>query len=104
MSKTAVIATGGKQYLVKKGDRLKIEKIKAEPGTEISFDKVLLVFDENSLELGRPNAKISVKGKVLEQGREKKISVIKFKSKVRYRRNVGYRHPFTRVEIVSVGE
>ena len=104
MAKMAVIKTGGKQYLVKKGDKLKVEKLKGEPGKETVFKDVLLVFDGNkSLEIGKPKCKTSVKGKIIKTDRVKKVSVIKYKPKVRYRRNVGHRQPYTEVEISSIG-
>lgn len=101
----AVIATGGKQYLVKQGDRIKIEKIKGIKGEAVVFDKVLLVADEDGskVEVGAPHLKTTVTGEILEQGRAEKISVVHYKAKVRYKKRVGHRQPFTAVKITKIG-
>ena len=101
MAKIAVIKTGGKQYKVSQGQNLKIEKIDAKAGEILKFS-TLMVADDKKLELGRPVLGELVEGKVLEQGRYKKISVIKFKNKVRYKRNVGHHQQFTKVEITKI--
>ncbi len=100
----AVIKTGGKQYRVKRGDILKIEKIDGTVNDDVSFDNVLMVINEQEdVDLGAPLIQgRSVKGKILEQGKGKKVSIIKYKPKVRYRRKTGHRQPFTKVEITSV--
>lgn len=101
----AVIQTGGKQYIVKEGDSILVEKLSGEPGETIKFSHVLLVSDPEgtSVSLGRPHLTgAEVSGKIVEQGRAKKVSVIKFKSKVRYKRNVGHRQPFTKVKIEQI--
>lgn len=100
----AVIKTGGKQYLVKEGSILKIEKLGKKPGEKLEFE-AMLTFDDTGKEarVGRPvveGAKVS--GEVLEEGRGEKISVIKFKSKVRYKRNVGHRQWFSKVKIGKI--
>lgn len=101
----AIIKTGGKQYKVKKGDILTLEKLPQDEGAEVSFDQVLLVSDGKSLELGKPNLKnIKVKAKILKQGKADKINVMKFKSKGRYRRKRGHRQLITEVKILSIGE
>ena len=99
--KLAVIKTGGKQYKVKLGQNLKIEKIDAEVGAVLKFS-TLLVAEEENIQIGQPDLGEIVEGKILEQGRGKKISVVKFKNKTRYKRNVGHRQPFTKVEIVKI--
>ena len=104
MATLAVIQTGGKQYLVREGQELKIEKLDLDVGASISFD-VLLVSDEEgtTTQVGKPTlsgAKVSAT--VLEQDRTKKVSVIKYKSKSRYRRNVGHRQPYTRIKIEKI--
>lgn len=101
--KLAVIKTGGKQYLVQAGQKLKVEKLAAEVGSIIKFEALLVVDDEN-IKLGKPGLGQIVEAKILEQGRDKKIHVIKYKSKTRYKRNVGHRQPFTKVEIVKIGD
>lgn|SRR3989338_2977064 len=99
--KIAVIKTGGKQYKVSQEQSLKIEKIEGEAGTVIKFP-TLLVAEEEKVQLGRPLLGELVEGRILEQGRGKKIHVIKFKNKTRYKRNVGHRQPFTKVEITKI--
>lgn len=101
----AVIATGGKQYLVKEGENLKIEKIKGEKGDAVVFDKVLLIADEDGskCEVGTPHLSVTVTAELLEQGRADKISVVKYKAKVRYKKRVGHRQPFTKVQIKKIG-
>jgi len=100
----AVIQTGGKQYKVKEGETLKIEKLDVEPGKNIDLD-VLMVADEEgkNVKVGTPilsGAKVTAK--VLEQGRAKKIEVVKYKPKSRYKRTNGHRQPFTKIEITKV--
>ena len=102
--KFAVIKTGGKQYQVKVGDRLKIEKLnQATVGETVTFSEVLLTSDGETLTLGTPLVPAAkVEAKVLAHGRAKKIQIIKFKSKTRYRKKQGHRQPFSEVEITSV--
>lgn len=100
----AVIQTGGKQFIVKEGQELKIEKLDLEVG-EIVVMAALLVSDEEGtdVKIGTPlvsGAKISAS--VLEQGKSDKVSIIKYKSKSRYRRNVGHRQPFTKIRIEKI--
>jgi len=100
--KLAVIETGGKQYLVQPGQKIKIEKIDGEPNAEVFFDRVLLMADEDDLKIGKPyieNQKIPAK--ILEQKRDKKITIIKFKPKTRYRKKQGHRQYYTKVEILN---
>lgn len=99
--KIAVIKTGGKQYKVSQGQNLKIEKIDGQAGAVLKF-QTLLVAEEENIQLGKPNLGELVEGKILEQGRGKKIHVIKFKNKTRYKKNVGHRQPFTKVEITKI--
>ena len=99
----AVIETGGKQYLVQKGQKIKIEKIKGvEEENEISFDKVLLlVNDNNEVLIGQPYLEnIVLKGRVLKIKKGKKIIVFRYHSKTRYRKKKGHRQYFMEVEIL----
>lgn len=105
MSKIAVIKTGGKQYRVKAKDRIKIEKIKGEAGDKVDFNEVLLVADEDGkdVQIGKPTvAGAKVEATILRQARSKKVTVIKYKAKVRYRRKLGHRQNFTEVEIGAI--
>lgn len=99
----AIIRTGGKQYLVAKGDKIKIEKLDTEEGKKVTFSDVLFVGDEKSVKVGEPTIKgAKVEGKVLRQGRHKKVTGIKHKAKKRYRVKFGHRQMFTEVEITKV--
>jgi len=101
----AVIETGGKQYLVKAGDVLKVEKLTVEVGKEVVFDKVLLVGNEDgsNVKIGTPYLSgVTIAATVEEQGRAKKIRVVKYKRKVRYRRVKGHRQAQTKVTIKEV--
>lgn len=99
----AIVKTGGKQYKVKKGDKLKVEKLPEKEGAEITLNEVLLVADAKKTEIGRPKVKnAKVTAKVLKQGRADKIEVIKYKNKTRYRRKIGHRQSFTELEITGL--
>jgi len=99
--KLAVILTGGKQYLVSEGDILKIEKLPlSKEGDEVEFEKVLLVTDGEKSEIGRPYIEgLKIKASILKNARSKKITVIHYKPKVRYRKKYGHRQPFSQVKI-----
>lgn len=99
----AIIETGGKQYRVSQGQKLKIEKLEGNSGASIVFDKVLLVSDGDQVAVGAPYVSgAKVEAKVLEQGRHKKVIVFKYHSKTRQRKKKGHRQPFTEVEIVKI--
>ncbi len=99
----AIIKTGGKQYLVTTGDVLQIEKISGEKGDSVTFDKVLLTADENSYKLGMPTIDgATVSATILKQGRGKKIHVLKYKAKSKYRRKIGHRQAYTEIKIEQV--
>ena len=101
----AIIATGGKQYTVSKGDLIKIEKLSdtAKEGDAVIFDKVLLVDDGKDTTIGTPYiAKASVKATITKIGRLPKIEVVKYKQKSRYWKKNGHRQPFFEVKIDSL--
>jgi len=99
----AIIETGGKQYRVAEGDIIYVEKLDIEEGADIKFDKVLAVFEDEKVKLGTPTVKgVEVSGKVLKNGKNKKIVVFKFKAKKNYRRKMGHRQPYTKVQINTV--
>ena len=103
MAKIAVIKTGGKQYKVEKGQIIKVEKLDVPVGKKVKFDTLMIASgDGQELKLGQPLLKQKVEGKVVEQGKDKKISVIKYKRKTRYLRNKGHRQLYTKVEILSI--
>ena len=98
----AVIKTGGKQYRVSKGDKLRVEKLPGNVGDAVTFDQVLLVGGE-ALKLGKPlvgGAK--VEAKITGQGLGKKLVVFKFRRRKNYRRKNGHRQPYTALEIVNI--
>lgn len=101
MAKFAVIETGGKQYRVSSGDKIKIEKVLGKDGEKISFDKVLLSVDGDDMKIGLPYLGGSeIHAKVLRQARDKKKIVFRYHSKTRYRKTKGHRQHFTEVEIL----
>ena len=100
----AVIATGGKQYLVKEGQTLDVEKLEKEDGSALDLE-VLMVSDADGkdVKIGTPNvAGAKVTAKVVSQGRAKKIRIVKYKPKSRYTRVNGHRQPFTRISIEKI--
>lgn len=100
----AVIKTGGKQYLVEPGQKLKIEKLSKDKG-EVNFDKVLLLEKTRKLEIGAPLVKgARVTAKIISQGKAKKVIVFRYKAKKRMKRKKGHRQPFTEVEILKIEE
>lgn len=98
----AVISTGGKQYLVKTGDTLKVEKLTAAEGEKVTFDNVLLMAGEagENLEIGTPYVEgATVAATVVKQGKSRTVRVEKFKNKTRYHKVHGQRQRFTEVKI-----
>ncbi|MBA2595585.1 MAG: 50S ribosomal protein L21 [Chloroflexia bacterium] len=99
----AIIETGGKQYRVAVGDTLAIEKLSVESGSDVTFERVLMVGGDGSARVGTPLvAGASVQGQVTDQFRGPKIVVFKFKPKKRYRRRTGHRQAQTRVAITAI--
>ena len=99
----AIIESCGKQYKVAEGDVVFFEKLDAEEGKKVTFDKVILVSNDKKIEVGAPYVKgIKVEGKVVSHGKGKKILVYKYKAKKNYRRTQGHRQPYTKVEITSI--
>ena len=99
----AVFRSGGKQYRASKGDVLKLEKLDADEGAKVSFDEVLLVGEGKDIQVGSPLLSgSSVSGKVLRQGKSKKVSVVKFRRRQNYLRQHTHRQNFTEVEITDI--
>ena len=97
----AIIETGGKQYYVEPGNEIYIEKIDAEVGKSVVFDKVLMV---NGV-AGKPYLpNVVVKGEVLKHGKQKKIVVLKYRQKNNYHKKQGHRQPYTKVRITAIEE
>lgn len=101
--KHAIIKTGGKQYLVKEKDIITVEKLPGEAGESVAFD-TLATFTEGgkTTNIGTPILGQGVKGEIVSTEKGDKVSVIKFKNKTRYRRNVGHRQIETKVKIVAI--
>jgi len=103
----AVIATGGKQYVVRNGDLLKVEKMegdsKRKEGDKITFDQVLLTDDGKATVVGTPTVKgAKVEATLIADDRDKKLHVIRFRAKSRHFRKLGHRQPYTLVKITKV--
>ena len=99
----AVFRSGGKQYRAAKGDVLRLEKIEADEGATIEFDEVLLVGEGSDIKVGSPLLSGStVSGKVVRQGKTRKVSVVKFKRRQNYLRQGSHRQFFTEVEITGI--
>ena len=103
MSKFAVIETGGKQYKVAAGQKIKVEKLPGAAGDSLVFDKVLLTADGENVSVGTPHVSGGkVSAKVVKQAKDKKKIVFRYHSKTRYRKKKGHRQQLTEVEIVNV--
>ena len=105
MAKIAIIETGGKQYTVSEGSVLEIEKLSdaGKVGDKVTFDKVMLVDDGNDTKIGSPyvsGAKVSAE--LVEEGRDAKVTVIRYRQKSRYFKKKGHRQPYTKVRITAL--
>ena len=99
----AIIESCGKQYKVTEGDVVFFEKLDVEEGKKVTFDNVVLVSSDKKVEVGAPYVKgVKVEGKVLANGKGKKIVVYRYKAKKNERRTQGHRQPYTKVEITSI--
>ena len=99
----AVIKTGGKQYRVAAGEKLKIEQLPADIGAEIVLDHILLVADDDNLKMGRPLVTgASVQAKVLAQGRHDKVRIFKLRRRKHYQKHQGHRQNYTEIEITGI--
>jgi large subunit ribosomal protein L21 len=99
----AIIKTGGKQYKVKVGDKIKVEKLEGEEGSNVAFDEVLFLGDEKNVKVGNPTVKgAKVEGKILKTSKQKKVTGIKHKAKKRYLVKFGHRQTMTEVEVTKI--
>ena len=99
----AVIETGGKQYRVQEGDKFRVERLEGEAGSEVVFDKVLMVGGDDGVRIGKPYVEgASVRAEVVDQARAGKVLVFKYKSKKNYRRMRGHRQYYTEVVIHGI--
>lgn len=101
--KYAVIQTGGKQYKVSEGQKLKIEKIDSSKGNKVEFQDVLLFVDDQKVEVGKPKLSVKVRANIIEQIKGKKIDVFKYKAKTGYHKKTGHRQNLTEVQIDKIG-
>lgn len=100
----AVMKTGGKQYKVSEGNILKVEKLEAEAGDKITFEEILFLTDgEGNVKVGDPTvSEAKVFAEVIEQGRDKKVVVYKYKKRKNYHKKQGHRQPFTKIRIEKI--
>ena len=99
--KIAVIKTGGKQYVVKEKDKIKVEKLNTETGAKVEFE-ALMIADGENVEIGAPAVAGKVSGTVLRLGRTRKVTGIKYKPKTREAKKFGHRQTFNEVEITKI--
>ena len=99
----AVVKTGGKQYRVSAGEKLKVEQIPADIGTEIDLDQVLMVADGDAVKMGTPLVSGAlVKARVLAHGRGEKVRIFKLSRRKHYRKSQGHRQNYTEIEILGI--
>ncbi len=98
----AIIATGGKQYKVEEGDVIRVEKLEAEDGSEVTFDNVIMITKDEDVKTGDAVKSASVKATVVKTGKARKVIVTHYKPKKGYHKKNGHRQPFTEVKIESI--
>ena len=99
----AVLVTGGKQYRVMQGEKLRVEKLEAEPDAAVTFDNVLLLGEGETVTIGTPNvAGASVTAKVRSHGRADKVRIVKFRRRKHHRKQMGHRQHYTEIEITGI--
>jgi large subunit ribosomal protein L21 len=99
----AVIATGGKQYRVSEGDKVRVEKLSGEAGAKVVLENVLMLGNGDKSQLGAPIVKgAKVEAEILEQGRDKKVIVFKYKKRKQFRKKHGHRQSFTDLRITKI--
>jgi large subunit ribosomal protein L21 len=99
----AIIKTGGKQYRVESGLKLKIEQVPADVGSELVIDQVLMIADGDNISMGKPLVNgASVKATVLEQGRHEKIRIFKMRRRKHYQKHQGHRQNYTQIQITGI--
>ena len=98
----AVLVTGGKQYRVVQGETLRVEKLEADVGSEITFDNVLMLGDADGIKIGEAVKGATVTAKVVEQGRADKVRIIKFRRRKHHMKRQGHRQYYTQIEITGI--
>lgn len=100
----AVIATGGKQYRVEEGQVINLEKLDGDVGNAVNFDKILMIVDDNKVNVGKPYIEGAiVSAEVLDHGRDKKVTILKFRRRKHHMKRQGHRQSYTQVKITSIG-
>lgn len=99
----AVIETGGKQYRVAVGDKVKVEKLEANPGDTVDLDRVLMVANGDEVRVGAPTLDDKVSAKVVSHGRGEKVRIFKMRRRKHYRKQQGHRQSYTELEITGIG-
>jgi len=103
MAKIAVIKTGGKQYRVQEGEVVKIEKLDKKVGDKVTFETLLVAeADGKEVNIGTPSLGEKVTGEVMSEGKDDKVTVVKYKSKTRYKRTLGHRQPYLAIKITAI--
>jgi large subunit ribosomal protein L21 len=103
MAKIAVIKTGGKQYRVEEGQIVRIEKLDKKVNDKVSFETLLVAAaDGKEVNIGTPSLGEKVTGEVVAEGKDDKVTVVKYKNKTRYKRTLGHRQPYLEVKITSI--
>lgn len=99
----SIIKASGRQFKVSVGDVVRFEKMEGKEGDKVVFDEVLLTSKKGKSKVGKPTVKgAEVEGKIMEHGRDKKVEILKFKAKSRYRRTMGHKQPHTKVKIIKI--
>jgi len=98
----AVILTGGKQYRIAQGDTLRVEKLEAETGSEITFDNILLLGNSDGIKVGPALNGVQVKAKVVAHGRHEKVKIIKFRRRKHHMKRQGHRQHYTEIQITGI--
>ncbi len=99
----AIVATGGKQYRVKEGEKLRVEKLNAEAGDTVELDKVLLVGEGEDIKVGAPYLEgAKVTATVAANGRGDKVKIVKFKRRKHHQKQMGHRQAYTEIEITGI--
>ena len=98
----AVLVTGGKQYRVAQGETLRVEKLEAEAGSEITLDNVLMLGDADGIKLGDALKGASVTAKVVGHGRADKVRIVKFRRRKHHRKQMGHRQHYSEIEITGI--
>ena len=98
----AVLVTGGKQYRVAQGETLRVKKLEADVGSEITFDNVLMLGDADGIKIGEAVKGATVTAKVVEQGRADKVRIIKFRRRKHHMKRQGHRQYYTQIEITGI--